>query len=225
MTPWNIIPANPSRWKTTFGISFASRTGVKELTELYSGDGCRSRLCDYIAGQQHPDRCGEYPNMSNPTGLPLDKDNTVLLAETTKEAHSEYLDILNSLERQYGLEETTMQKVEYINKDGDKITKFVFFGDKAWQSAMWKISVYSLFIKLISVGLYFDTIDTEYYKEILKNKKLLFYNVKNLDKEIFTGFGYVNIHVYSGFHSILIGDNKTMYDLLKENLDAKKKID
>jgi hypothetical protein len=176
--------------------------------------GCRGYIIDYRA----------EPILGRKSILPFEEVHLFYgtsQAITSKKMEKSF-QILNEIEKRIGLTPTKVLQCS------DKcFTGYLFIGDKAWNTCLWKLQLYTYYLKKYTFG-------TTEYDHALKVKigyktaeELYWANIKENNKEklltFYQGFKtatYSQTHVYSGFVSISNGSNKYMQDLLFFGIDA-----
>lgn len=128
---------------------------------------------------------------------------------------SSYDACLNNLSMLHSKEDEAKVSRTVIHKTQDDLTLLIE-GDKAWQSCGWKISLYSFYLKLISLKSIDDirTPDSVYYKTLVESKKepILLEAVGTKFKTPVLRSKTMNvIHDNSGFVSILNKKKRSIY--------------
>lgn len=217
-----VVPQNPNPFAAVADrFSWANRVdGIWK--SLYSPCSCRSRLQDYWYKTK---KNNKYRwTVVAPDGAAPDEDRTNLFLVVPKE-HAlriaeamKRLQEFNSLEEKFGLSKTTAEEVQ---DEGGDVSGIVFSGDPAWGSNLWKISLYSFYLKqFLRKNMYDDYIDKGYIDNLRPHEDKLWSKLTTEFRETVTGEGYGDIHGNSGFVTILnsapggYGDNHKMYNLL-----------
>jgi hypothetical protein len=126
---------------------------------------------------------------------------------------------LHAIEDEAGVARTELL---CINNKEKNLYGILCIPDKAWYSTMWKISLYSFFVKMLVEDHFEDAPDEGYkysdghYQELFrKNKKKLLEKVKDFNEEVVTGETYEDIHCNTGFVTLCERKkNKVMTKLL-----------
>ena len=111
------------------------------------------------------------------------------------------------------LEANTIQSVILETEDPLCI---VLEADKAWQSNIWKISLYTFYIKLFSYKTikYIQHPEISYTKVLTKDKEDKLLSKITTEFEESYGINMDAVHENSGFYSIITLRNKEMYNIL-----------
>ena len=188
-------------YKSKNDISWVKKEKGKKNTWvlLYGYSYCRTRLNDYWYTVMKSKKYN-FPNIPNPTRRTIDKKHTCLWIRNTNNVN------LAPLHKKEKAARVALTRV-YQAGGG-----YIFIGDKAWQSCLWKLTLYSYFVKQ-SVNPMYDEF-THYLKG--GNEKVLLSKVKDFNDEVlFTNNNIYelssSVHVLSGFVSICQGYNKEMY--------------
>jgi len=211
------------------GLSWAKKKDT--LWEaLYIPQTCRTRLHDYW--YTYTKKPSYIPTPNGSTGINLEKEKTNLFFclsgdnAPLSENNSKTIDLvltnlkkLNRIEKKYKISPTEGEFVSVVNhKDQPMGFGVVFIGNKDWQSALWKISIYSFLIKSVCCDKFWlnrSKEDIRSYSKLLRdNKEMLLSKIKEDIADVFTEDSFENIHVKSGFVSICTGVNPKMAKLL-----------
>lgn len=125
------------------------------------------------------------------------------------------LESLHQWEEENGLEKTQM----LVADDPTGMLGIIFIGDKAWRSALWKITLYSYLLKRTTYASFLPkgTGGEEYWNALKKKGNIhkLLPKVKTFMTEHYVNKGYSGIHGLSGFYTICAtNDNPVMTELL-----------
>lgn len=189
---------------------------------LYSPCSCRSRLQDYWYKTKKnnkyrwtvvaPDGAAPSDDKTN-LFLVVPKDQSQRVAEAI-----ERLRVFNAREEIFGLTKTTAEEVH--TADGE-VEGIVFSGDPAWGSNLWKISLFSFYLKQLPREImYSDFYDGGYMRILTPHEDKLWSKLTTEFRETVAREDYENIHRNSGFVSILESAssryklNCKMYNLL-----------
>lgn len=202
----------PDFWLKPRPLSFSFLGKGKGTEYIFSHkpQTCRTYLNEVLYKEDHK----TYNHLrTNPEFL-LEKNNTVLFVTYNwslgKARLLGRIKKLNQLEKKFGIAET---QISFVEKS---VRGIAFFGDKRWQSALWKLTIYSFLIK----NILHPTLDMEYtmYKKLLdiNLETLLSKIIDTKYKDVIPKGGdiWMDVHVKSGFVSICSGNNPTMAELL-----------
>lgn len=185
-------------------LAWVNKIG-EEWTTLYSPEDCRTRLNDYwyktVKNYSYDWR------VQNPVGVVPDEECTAIffygrfLTNVKKNIKK-----LNTLEEEHGIIPTTY----IVTNKG-----IIFIGDKIWQSALWKITLFSFYLKSLTYSKWVDGPEMEYYPILKPYETTLLQKVVSEKKEILHSTQFCDVHLYSGFVTICQGyHNPTMTKLL-----------
>jgi hypothetical protein len=201
----------------TISLLFSFVTQKEDtFTQLFTPVKCRDFLGDVIWSRKTKNPSQIYGFNYNYTKNPTDND-ALKLSITFPNPETMHNFVINfKYLTNKEISEAKVKESELLATD-DPLTLIVI-ADKIWQSDVWKISLFTYYLKIIS---YKDMTKLENpenrYAELLTKdmeKKFLSKIKSNLEKP---ADNIMIAHNYSGFISIIKNQNKEMNKLLLEN--------
>lgn len=195
-------------------ISFVNQKD-NEFHQIFQGVKCRDFLGDCIWSKKTGNKAQIYSFGYNYKETPFDDDALKLsLTFPNEETKNNFITNFKYLTDKEIHEANVKESELYLTDDKDTI---IIVADKVWQSCVWKISLFTFYLKLIS---YSDVQKPQkpedYYLTVLTpeiEKKFL----KQINNETEHTSNDIHMaHNYSGFVSIIKNQNKEMNKLLLE---------
>ena len=176
----------------------------KDLQEVTAPCKCRDFLGDCIWSYKTKNEINIYGFKYDFKKEPYDLETTRMTLKFPTDVSKEYFlknfSWLTDLEEKYGLPKSTVQ--ETTEKD-----TLLVEGDKEWQTAPWKISLYTYFFKVLSYKDKAELKDPEdKYSKLLTKEKLDKFMKAIKIKEDVIAIGISYQHNNTGFVSIMKGN-------------------
>lgn len=196
-------------------ITICNREG-DTIKALRVFGGCRTYLSDILGWNLYPGfPC--YSDDTNPVINLKDKSAYFAIGFSSVEKKGEFLKnigILHEKEKKAGV---ALSKPLATEDEGILVIQ----ASKCWNSAMWKNSLYTFYLKRT---IYNNQVDNQYWNALKTKEDILLKKIKPKNIEVFTSPNIakgangiplgVSLHQYTGFYSICTGANKPMAELL-----------
>lgn len=193
-------------------FAFVHKESEEEYKQLHLAIKCRDFLGDVVWANKTGKHVSIYSFQYDVKSNPIDKDKTRLsLTFPEQKSFDNFVknfEFVNSIGAKAGVEHSTF----YLTDDPLSV---IVEADAHWQSASWKFSLFSFYLKLCSYPSLTELSQPEegYFQTLTPNieKKFLTSIKKDVD-HLYEGINQA--HNYSGFVSISTNQNPEMYQLL-----------
>lgn len=205
----------PAEIFQSLDIKFAFCTKIDDNTykQQHLAIKCRDFLGDCIWSGITKQKVSIYSFRFNAEETPLDTDKLRMSlkfpSKGSKSLFKKNIGFIHMREDMVGIPRT---KIFTTNKP----LTYIIESDSIWQSAVWKISLFSFYLKLIS---YKDTLFLEepedvYFKELIQNgnEEKFLKQIYNTEESL--ALDMRTAHNMSGFYSIMRNSNKAMNKIL-----------
>ena len=186
-------------------FSFVRKLDEDSFKQLHNHAKCRDFLGDVIWSNKTGNNVGIYSFYYKKPGNEIDADKTRLsLRFPDGESEGNFmanLHFLQEKEANYGLSQLVVFKTQVKHH-------WIIEADSDWQSNLWKISLFTFYIKLLSYKTPKEAKEpeNEYLADLTPKKEhKLMSHIKVMFDEKF-GNGIYEVHNNSGFHSLLNGN-------------------
>lgn len=176
--------------------------------EVSNPSKCRDFLGDCIWSMKTGNEAQIYGFQYNYADMPYDLETTRFSLQFPNEESKGYF--LTNLPQLHEKEAKAGVKLTEVFTTNHK-DRLIIEADKSWQSNLWKLSLYTFYIKMISYKdiKHLKDPESDYIKELTSEKetKLLDAVTKEVKEIMHDNISIV--HNYSGFYSLLQGTNET----------------